>query len=269
MKIFTIFEPLQVFLFIILLIGCGTSSTLEERFKYSDTLEQKDISVSNPNNFTFGIVGDLHGNTDFLKKIIDKLEQNNDSFLILLGDLTDKGTEEEMTSIKNCLNNWYKKTLFVIGNHDIYGDGWNHYKRIFGPTHYLFSVGNSAFIVLDTADASLGYTASEWFLETLKSLNATNIFVVSHVMPVVPTIRTYLKMSNEREATRLMKIASSNKVKAWFGAHYHSYINFNIDSVDYVIAGGGGRRLPPITSNFYVRVTVNNNNITYSFISIK
>jgi hypothetical protein len=161
----------------------------------------------------------------------------------------------------------------VLGNHDVFGSGWTHFKTYYGPGTYRFNVGNSTFIVLDTGDGTLGESQTEWLTAELAKAKPTNTFIVSHYLPVIPGITTYLKLANDREALRLMKMAKDNGIRSWIGGHYHSYVVGNIEGVDYVVTGGGGgRRMDSVQLSaadknkfFFVQVQVNGSNVSYSY----
>jgi hypothetical protein len=104
----------------------------------------------------------------------------------------------------------------------------------------------------------------QWLKEELEKSGEINKFILTHYMPVVPGQRTYLRLSNQVEAERLMKLASRHRTKGVFGGHYHSYCRENISGVEYTVAGGGGgRRMEPIKNHFFVQVSVKQENVGF------
>lgn len=77
--------------------------------------QQLDIRVIPPKpNGHDKVIGDLHGNSDCLKAVLDSLEP--DDRLFIVGDLTDRG--EDNVGVINLINN-NKDRIFVIrGNHE-------------------------------------------------------------------------------------------------------------------------------------------------------
>ncbi len=254
-----------------LMVACVSRTTPSLRFTESASLSPPTLSVplSNPDQFSFVIDGDLHfsgSDVDRTRRIIDAAKTDGDEFLIGLGDIADKGELSSYTALKDLLTsqNWSTRFLPVIGNHDIFEEGWTHYRNQLGATHYTVTIGNCRFLAIDTADGMVGSEEAAWLEEQLKNKSTTHTFIISHYMPIIPGVRTYLRLANEEEALRLMKMATKYGVKGWFGAHYHSYLNETIDGVDYVVAGGaGGRRMPPIEHFFYVKVTIDGNDVSY------
>lgn len=254
---------------LILLHSCGTRSYVTDRFDGGALFSTSSVSVDDAKHFRFAIVGDLHirgGNTSRLKTILAQARSEKDEFVIFLGDIVDQGEEEDFIAVNEAIeSHGYRDRFFpVIGNHDVFENGWEHYQKHFGPSRYAFTAGNAKFIVMDTADATVGEKQMEW-LKAEAQTAPEHLFLASHYLPAVPGIRTYLKLSNDREALRLMKWADESGVRAWFGAHYHSFVVGKVGSVDYVVAGGGGgRRMEPVLDFFFVQVVVNGKDVSYS-----
>jgi predicted phosphodiesterase len=186
-------------------------------------------------------------------------QAEGDAFIVLLGDIVDQGDRPSLIAVRSTLTNlgWDGKVFTVIGNHDIFADGWTNYKELNGPSYYAFNVGNSKFIAMDTGDGTLGSDQMTWLESEVQNDRPQNLFFLSHYMPVVPGIQTYLKFPDEEEALSLMKLAVDHGVSAWLGGHYHSYLQSTIDGVLYVVAGGGGStRMAPVYDFFFVQVTV-------------
>lgn len=247
-----------------------------DRFEENRSLNATslDISLADSENYSFGIVGDLHvgeSNTSRLRNILQLARANNDEFMVLLGDLADKGDLNDFEAIDQALTDegYGQKTLVVIGNHDIFNSGWEYYRNLYGATHYSFSVGNAQFFGLDTADGTVGEEQSQWLEDELKRSTQKNKFIITHYLPIIPGQTTYLKLANEVEATNLMAMATQNGVRAWLGGHYHSYAVDTIEGVQYVVAGGGGgRRMPPVWDYFYVRVIVRGTDVSYEMVRV-
>ncbi len=257
---------------VVSLICCKSKSQPEDRFFESESLSHaigSAISLAQSDNFSFAIVGDLHiGNQDTtrFRKILSMANAEGDSFIILLGDIVDKGEQQDFIAVQNALkeNNYEGKFLPVIGNHDIFDEGWNHFRDRLGPSHYTLQFGNSKYIAIDTADGTLGEPQRDWLEAELGKDSPFHIFILSHYLPIIPGERTYLKLSNEEEALALMSLTSERGVRSWLGAHYHSFIVGSVEGVTYVVAGGGGgRRMAPVEAFFFVQVIVKGPSISY------
>ena len=87
------------------LSGCVSESTPEMRFLDSQALAQPtlNITVADPDNFSFAMVGDFHigdANTERLELILNWAATEGDSFAIILGDMVDKGRREDYLACK-------------------------------------------------------------------------------------------------------------------------------------------------------------------------
>ena len=258
-------------LFVLILVGCVARSGQGVRFVESGRMDPPTLAVNgvNSGNFSFAFVGDIHlggQETSNLRKILDEAKSFGDSFVVFLGDITDKGERTAMETVKSQVAEFgfSNKAIYVLGNHDVFGDGWTAWKDLFGASHFDVVLGNCHFIVVDTADGIVGESQTDWLEETLKRSNSVHKIVLSHYMPVVPRQRTYLRLSNQVESSALMKLLSRYGADAWLGGHYHSFVQERIGGVNYVVAGGaGGRRMEPIKENFYVRGIVEGNNLSF------
>lgn len=261
---------LSLVLAAVLIPACASKTFLDLRFSESSILANPTVTVvpADPNQFTFALVGDLHLGTDTarLRRILQAAQAEGDQFIVPLGDIVDTGELEQYRAFSQTITDlgWQGKVLPVIGNHEIFDDGWAHFKSEFGPSHYNMTIGNSRFIALDTADGSVGDVQTEWLRAQLASPRMTHTFILTHYLPTVPGIRTYLRLSDDFEAISLMKIALDGRVSAWLGGHYHSYALGEVEGVKYVLAGGGGgRRMEPVLDYFFVQGRVSGSAVSF------
>ena len=226
------------YLLVFVVMGCMSRSVFDARFRESALLAAPTVSVTlpNPDAFSFAVVGDTHvggQDTARLRRILTAAAAEGDAFVVFLGDIVDTGEREDIVAVQTAVSDlgFTNKVIPVIGNHDVFEMGWEPYKELWGASHFAVTVGNSKFIVLDTADGTLGLEHKEWLENELRQGGATNTFLLSHYLPFIPGQRTYLRLSNEVEAMKLMKMASRFQVRAWLGAHYHSYATENVENV--------------------------------------
>lgn len=271
-RVFRLSLSLTAFLSVFLWPGCVSRSLPEQRFIESEALAMTVVppTLRDPDHFSFSVVGDLHikaAEAKYLENMLAASAADGDAFSVILGDIADTGTAEQVDTYHRVLNAsaMAGKVFSVVGNHDIFDDGWAQYKAKTGPNHYAFTVGNSKFVVADTADATLGKAQTAWLARELSHRTATNLFLLTHYPPIVPDLRSYLRFSDTEEAQSLMKLASEAHVTGWFAGHYHSYVQQRIGGVEYLVAGGGGggRRMTPVLESFYVKVTVSGASVSF------
>jgi predicted phosphodiesterase len=268
--------PLLLLALVPFLNQCVSGSNPEDRFAQSEGLTALSLQtpVAQADRFSFMAVGDTHlkGDTSRIKRILDSGASRGSEFFVVLGDIVDRGAWDSYAPLKDLLTTegWWGKFFSVLGNHDIVEDSWTHYKEMFGPNHYSFDVGNSRFLVLDTADGTVGDRQWEWLESELDKARPANTFILSHYMPLVPDVNTYLKLSNSEEAARLIGLCTAKQVTAVLGGHYHSYTARTLGGTRYIVAGGGGGRvMDPVRSHFYVEVRVNGNSIEEEMIPVE
>lgn len=256
-----------------IVLSCVSRTTPEERVQQSlaaASTSALSFNSSPADHFFFVIVGDLHigqGDTTRMSRVLNGATADGAEFILFLGDIVDAGVRDDVIAFNNAIAaaGWTGRTFSVAGNHDVFNDGWDNYYELTGSSTYTFTAGNSRFIALDSADATLGEAQIDWLRGQLAANTSDNVFLFSHYLPVIPGQSTYLKLASETESLGLMSLATTAGVRGWLGAHYHSFIQSKIAGVDYVVAGGGGgRRMAPYARYFYVLVEVNGQTVTYT-----
>ncbi len=143
------------------------------------------VAIADPNHFTFAMVGDLHirgTGTGRFRQILSDAAAEGDSFIVLLGDLVELGDAVSYDALLQAISDsgWTGKVVAVIGNHDVFENGWGQFRDKIGPSLYSVTVGNCNFIVLDTASGTVGFDQLKWFKIQLTASAATNPIVLSH-----------------------------------------------------------------------------------------
>lgn len=251
-------------------MSCVSRSLPQDRFEQSSVLAAPalNVTLADARNFSFAIVGDTHValDTKRLREILTRAAAEGDSFVVLLGDIVDQGDSASYQAAEEAIRDtgFRGKVLPVVGNHDVFHEGWDEFRARFGPSHYSVTIGNVRFLAIDTADGGLAKEEVEWLRARLEEPGPAHTFVLSHYAPVVPGVRTYLKLASEELSHRLMKMASVFGVRGWLSGHYHSYISREVAGVTYLIAGGGGgRRMAPVQGFFFVQAQVADANVSY------
>jgi outer membrane protein assembly factor BamB/predicted MPP superfamily phosphohydrolase len=103
--------------------------------------------------FTFAHISDTHiGNQtaeEDLKRTVTSINNNPSiSFVVLTGDITEFGSDDELTLAKNLLDNLNKPWYIIPGNHDANWSesGSNSFKKIFGAETFSFISNNYLFV---------------------------------------------------------------------------------------------------------------------------
>jgi 3',5'-cyclic AMP phosphodiesterase CpdA len=248
------------------LTGFLFSSYVNERFKIKDDLKNfSPPAVSDPDNFSFLVVADSHyaeKQLDFFKKIQEKKDEWGISFVVILGDITYAGQRGEYDF---AIEDFLKCTIPiypVLGNHDLYNNGFDIYKDKIGRTVYDFKVGRTHCIILDTANGTIGSLQKKWLENVLKSSGADNILIFSHYSPTDSEFVSYTEWSFPEEKYYLIDLLDDYNADYFFCGHLHFNDEKEIRGVKYVIV----KDLYSGTNDVFLKVTVNSSGVTASLL---
>ncbi len=201
------------------------------------------------NNLKIAAVGDIHfheGNEEEIKSLVEKLEYAAD-IVLLCGDLTDSGTEEEAEALGKILNQATKPVLAVLGNHDHAQDKHLEIKKILKlfKVHFLedapfefrdygfvgvkgFGGGFNEHMIVPFGEAANRKFVEESINESLllerflQSMSSKNIFVALHYSPILETVlgepESIMPLLGN---SRLAETIDRFKVQAIFHGHAH------------------------------------------------
>ena len=186
------------------------------------------------------------------------------AFAIDIGDLVRDGKRGQYRRfLDQVQENLTIPFLTATGNHD-FNNGFDNYTNIFGPTYYVFQVGQCSFIVLDvTKDSGLDKMERQWLEgELIKAQDARARFVFMHMPPFDPRGGIYLP---EKDKNDLLDLFRRYKVSHLFTSHVHGYFSGMWEGVPYTVTGGAGARLqgkdPQHFFHHYVKVHINNKKV--------
>lgn len=159
-----------------------TGDGVEKRFEQSMEMNHdlKVESVEAQESYTFYVATDPHINETHTNLSIfnDALRNDADaSFGVILGDCID--VKDNLPMYLEAVDHYPErqtcnhKIYHLLGNHDLYFNGWDDFKASIGPSVYWFEVifdgGKDLFVSLDTATGSLGRKQTDWLRSFLKT----------------------------------------------------------------------------------------------------
>lgn len=180
-------KPESVYLLLILLFCCScetidytgfiySTDPVNERVKQSlewnESNPAREILVSGT-NYSLLIAGDSHvGGTVNLDSFLIQANTSGNSGLVIVGDLT-SGKREDFEIFKQELESKNSGPAFLmIGNHDLFFNGWGTYFEFFGSSTYSFTVRTDdtidLFICLDSGGGTHGWRQLEWLKDLLE-----------------------------------------------------------------------------------------------------
>lgn len=160
---------------------------VQQSLEWNASHPNRDISVSGT-EYNLLVGGDAHvGGTVNLDEFLTQANTPGNSGLVIVGDLA-TGKKEDYDIFKQELDSKNSGPAFLmIGNHDLFYNGWDTYYQYFGSSTYSFKVTTSnatdLFICLDTGSGTLGWKQLEWVENLLEKerKNARYCIVFTHV----------------------------------------------------------------------------------------
>lgn len=193
------------------------------------------VDASKPYNFA--VISDTHyykTNPEYFRKISEKVSENKISFIILLGDITQAGTAAQFRMVKDDLNNLNIPYYPVIGNHDIYNNGYDNYKRVFGRTVYSFDIGGTRFIFTDTANGLLGGGQKDWLTKRLKAHMRIKL-VFTHYSPIDDDLQSFTATPEPEESASVIALNDKYDTNCFISGHLHNYRERTVRGTRYLI----------------------------------
>ncbi len=186
----------------------------DERFDQSsdwnDKHPFKDVSFPD-DDYTICVMADSHvGGTDNLNVFIDDAIGINAVAAVMVGDITSGHAVDYLKFIDRLPDQDVLLTFSVVGNHDLYFDGWKKFYDLFGSTTYYFSVttpvASDLYICLDTGSGTLGSSQYAWLKKVLENdrpqyrhcvvFTHNNLFRVRHTTVTNPCVEELRALSD-------------------------------------------------------------------------
>jgi 3',5'-cyclic AMP phosphodiesterase CpdA len=157
------------------------------------------------------------------------------AFCICLGDIAEHGQEEEfkaynefVAKVEALLGSG--KVYNVLGNHDLFNNGWEDYKKLIFPykSFYHFKTKQFSWYCLDTASGTLGRKQYETIKKMFQNDPSPKI-ILTHIPAYSNPLNSmgYFSMQNTYEADLLLTLYSNSNVKLVLNGHIHEpYKNY-------------------------------------------
>ncbi|MDR1072788.1 MAG: metallophosphoesterase [Treponema sp.] len=187
------------------------------------------------------------------------------AFCLVLGDSAEAGTADEYKQFKAFSDkledeNTYNIPVYsIVGNHDLYNDGWRPYTKYCYPyiSYYHFSTENFSWYALDSGSGTLGGSQLKNLVSKLKADKNPKI-VFSHY-PMYGGGNFYFSLSDPHERAALISAFAKNNVKMVLEGHQHPGSFYDFGSFkEYNVAAFRDRQS-------WHLLTVNETNATVTF----
>ena len=183
------------------------------------------------------LLSDIHVNPgnhreQMLREVIDDINNNDTELVILSGDLTDEGSDEQLSNVKSILDN-IKKPLFVLpGNHEnnwsqsackTFFDIWGN-DRFVTETENLVIVGINCGPYMKMGDGHVKHEDLLWLDKTLSERVKKGKKVIS-----VCHYALNADLDSYREYVEILK---KYPVVAHLNGHYHQYKKYRVENIE-------------------------------------
>lgn len=193
-----------------------------------------------PVKFKFGVLADSHKDTASLKKALNRAKEEGVKFVVIMGDLSDTGTVEELEATKQVLENSALTYYAAPGDHDLWdsrdkeSNPPKNFMQVFGETYQSFSYDSVRFILIYNSDNYLGLDGVQlkWVEDELErtAKEAPKLIFIFAPTPLFhPSSDHVMGKVNPRLIEQAEHLETSFKrlgVDLVFSADTHFYLSF-------------------------------------------
>lgn len=191
--------------------------------------------------FRFAVMGDVQDAIDDVRDVFAKVNTAGVDFLVIVGDLTERGYTRELERFQHELGVLRVPAYVTLGNHELGADNDGPpYHRFFGRGTHRFDYRGARFILADSASATLAPRAVGWIRSWLAEARDRFIFVGMHIAPRDPVGTRSGAFSDVAEANDFLQMMAEADVDLSVYGHIHSYYAFDNAGIPAFISGGGG-----------------------------
>ena len=219
--------------------GLIFSSSVSDRFRKSSSLwPVSPSSVADENEFSFLVITDTHYYRND-PQIFEEIEANRSAwgieFIVVAGDITQSGRQEQYDIMLTDRNHFAGDVFCIPGNHDIYNSNADNYFKNLGAANYSMTIGDCLFVMLDTANGTLGQEQWGWYKEILEKSTAINIFVFSHYSLFDEGTQAAYSWPAIEEKYALLSLNTEHRVDYFLSGHMHRFRETILDNVKYIM----------------------------------
>jgi Icc protein len=193
-----------------------------------------------PTPFQFAVMSDVQEAITRVQDIYAVLNREPDiDFLLGAGDLTERGTHEQLRRFERELQSLDIPYYTTLGNHEL-GQSPSLYQEYYGRGSQSFVYHGVRFTLLDSASATIDPIVFGW-LDQWLAAGANQAHVVAmHIPPLDPVGVRNGAFANRNEAAKLLGRLAAADVDLTLYGHIHSYYHFENAGIPAHISGGGG-----------------------------
>jgi predicted phosphodiesterase len=189
----------------------------------------------------FALLSDVQEAIDRVQDIYGRMNADTAiEFVVSAGDLTTRGTQEQLDRFQRELERLRVPFFATLGNHELGTDDGAPFQRTFGRGNFRFRYGGAQFTFLDSASATLDPRVYAWLRGWLEEARAGTHVVLMHIPPIDPVGVRNGSFAERNEAAKLLAMLAEGGVDLTLYGHIHTYFPFSNAGIPAHIAGGGG-----------------------------
>lgn len=197
-------------------------------------------------SLTIAHISDFHTGSQYfipnlLSRTIEELNDLDPDVVVVTGDMTDFGFEQEYKTVDSFLSLLKcKRRLLVPGNHDSRNVGYVHFEEIFGERNSLLEYGGARILGTDSSEPDLdngriGRERYRWMQDQFADPDEFKIFALHHhLLPVPGTGR---ERNIVYDAGDLLEVLLSCGVDLVLCGHKHVPYVWRIENMVVINAG--------------------------------
>ncbi|MGK3967459.1 metallophosphoesterase [Sorangium sp. So ce118] len=202
------------------------------------TLRPPDAARLEP--WRFAVFADVQEQIDRVQDIYAKMnEAENVRFALISGDLTARGSAEQLERFQREMKTLAFPCYATLGNHEL-GTRDDLYHEWFGRGNFRFVFRGVQFTMLDSASATIDPLAYEWLSGWLAEGQPLLHVVTMHLAPLDPVGTRNGAFASRAEANKLLTMLADGRVDLTLYGHIHSFYAFENAGIPAYISGGGG-----------------------------
>ncbi len=189
----------------------------------------------------FAVLSDIQEAIDRVQDIYARMNADPSiEFVVSAGDLTTRGTPEQLDRFQRELERLNVPFFATLGNHELGTDDGAPFQASFGRANFRFRYGGLQFTFLDSASATLDPMVYDWLGAWLDEGRDRIDVVLMHIPPIDPIGVRNGSFADRNEAAKLLAKLAGGGVALTLYGHIHSYYPFSNAGIPAHISGGGG-----------------------------
>jgi 3',5'-cyclic-AMP phosphodiesterase len=227
----------------------GREDTVRARAESLVQLAAPATVLKSDTSYTVAVITDVHFGADKSRDVDDaflfwlaemKAQSSLPKFVLCLGDVAEHGFESEMKDYNafcGKIREYGPEVYSVLGNHDLYNNGWQHWKKIVypGTSFYHFRTNKFSWYFLDTGNGTLGAYQYSILIDALESDSAPKVICMHY--PVYAHGKFYFCLQDSVERNLLISYFADNNVKLLLDGHTHEYNYTDLGFIEYNVPG--------------------------------